>query len=100
MQPVSMSDQDGWDHFLADHGFTEASFFTRWKERMTVLSFIEDRFEMGVNIKPEQIQSYYENTLVPEYQRQHAPTPKLEAISSQIRAVLSQQQISSLLQDG
>ena len=85
--------------FLADHGFTEASFFTRWKERMTVLSFIEDRFEMGVNIKPEQIQSYYEKTLVPEYQRQHAPAPKLDAISSQIREVLLQQQISNLLQD-
>lgn len=89
----------GWDHFLADHGFTETSFFIRWKERMTVLSFVEDRFELGINIKPEQIQTYYEKTLVPEYQRQHAPAPKLEAISSQIREVLLQQQISNLLLD-
>ena len=89
----------GWDHFLADHGFTETSFFTRWKERMTVLSFIEDRFELGVNIKPDQIQSYYEKTLLPEYQRQHVPAPKLEAISGQIREVLLQEQISNLLQD-
>ena len=89
----------GWDRFLADHGFTEASFFTRWKERMTVLSFVEDRFELGVDIKPDQIQSYYEKTLVPEYQRQHASPPKLAAISSEIREVLLQQQISKLLQD-
>jgi hypothetical protein len=89
----------GWDRFLTDHGFTETSFFTRWKERMTVLSFIEDRFEVGVNIKPDQIQSYYEKTLLPEYQRQDAPVPKLEAISGQIREVLLQQQISNLLQD-
>jgi hypothetical protein len=89
----------GWDRFLTDHGFTETSFFTRWKERMTVLSFIEERFEMGVNIKPDQIQSYYEKTLLPEYQRQHATAPKLQAISSQIREVLLQQQISNLLQD-
>lgn len=89
----------GWDHFLADHGFTEDTFFTRWKERMAVLSFIEERFELGVNIKPEQIRDYYEKTLVPEYQRQHAPPPKLEAISNQIREVLLQQQISNLLQD-
>jgi hypothetical protein len=91
--------KEGWDRFLADHGFTETSFVTRWKERMTVLSFIEDRFEMGINIKPDQIQSYYEKTLLPEYQRQHAPAPKLEAISGQIREVLLQQQISNLLQD-
>jgi hypothetical protein len=89
----------GWDHFLADHGFTEASFFARWKERMTVLSFIEDRFEIGVNIKPQDLQNYYETTLVPEYQRQHAQVPPLNAISSQIREVLLQQQISNLLQD-
>ena len=89
----------GWDRFLADHGFTENSFFIRWKERMTVLSFIEERFELGVNIKPEQIQSYYEKTLLPEYQRQHAQAPKLDAISGQVREVLMQQQISNLLQD-
>jgi peptidyl-prolyl cis-trans isomerase SurA len=89
----------GWDHFLTDHGFTEESFFIRWKERMTVLSFIEDRFELGVSIKPDQIQIYYEKTLVPEYQRQHVPAPKLDAISSQIREVLLQEQISNLLQD-
>ena len=89
----------GWNRFLTDHGFTEASFFTRWKERMTVLSFIEDRFEMGVAIKPEQIQTYYEKTLLPEYQRAHAQAPKLDAISDQIREVLLQQQISNLLQD-
>jgi len=89
----------GWDRFLADHGFTETSFFARWKERMTVLSFVEDRFELGVDIKPDQIKSYYEKTLVPEYQRQHVPAPKLESISSEIREVLLQQQISNLLQD-
>ena len=89
----------GWDRFLADHGFTEESFFVRWKERMTVLSFIEDRFELGVDIKHDQIQTYYEKTLVPEYQRLHAPPPQLASISSEIREVLLQQQISKLLQD-
>lgn len=91
--------KEGWDHFLADHGFTEASFFARWRDRMMVLSFIEERFELGVSITLDQIQNYYDKTLLPEYQRQHAPAPKLESISSQIREVLLQQQISNLLQD-
>jgi peptidyl-prolyl cis-trans isomerase SurA len=91
--------KEGWDRFLVDHGFTEASFFARWKDRMTVLSYVDERFELGVNITPEQIQSYYDKTLLPEYQRQHAPAPKLESISGQIREVLLQQQISNLLQD-
>ena len=89
----------GWHRFLADHGFTEESFFARWKERMTVLSFVDERFQMGVNIQPDQIQSYYEKTLVPQYQRQHVPAPKMVTISDQIREVLLQQQVSNLLQD-
>jgi hypothetical protein len=88
-----------WDRFLEEHGFTEASFFSRWKERMEVLEFIEDRFQMGVNITQDQIQSYYQKTLLPEYQSQHAPAPKLDAISSQIREILLQQQVTNLLSD-
>lgn len=91
--------KEGWDRFLAGNGFTEASFFARWKERMTVLSFIEDRFQLGINITPQQIQDYYQKTLLPEYERLHAPAPKLNAITSQIREVLLQQQISNLLGD-
>ena len=89
----------GWDKFLADQGFTESSFFNRWKDRMEVLDFIEDRFQMGVNITDAQIQDYYEKTLLPEYRQQNAPAPKLDAISSQVREVLLQQQITNLLSD-
>ena len=91
--------KEGWDHFLADNGFTEASFFARWKERMSVLSFIEDRFQMGVSITPQEVRTYYDKTLLPEYERQNAPAPKLTAVSSQIREVLLQQQITNLLGD-
>jgi parvulin-like peptidyl-prolyl isomerase len=91
--------KEGWDRFLAENGFTETSFFARWKERMDVLSFIEDRFQLGINITPQQIQTYYDKTLLPEYARQHAPAPKLNTITKQIREVLLQQQISNLLQD-
>ncbi|HTV08850.1 MAG TPA: hypothetical protein VMD97_07390 [Candidatus Aquilonibacter sp.] len=89
----------GWDRFLADNGFTEASLFKRWKQRMEVLDFIEDRFQMGIDITQAQIQSYYEKTLLPEYKEQNAPAPKLDAISGQIREVLLQQQITNLLSD-
>ncbi len=91
--------KEGWDHFLADHGFNEASFYARWKERMTVLNYIGERFQTGLNITQAQIKDYYDKVLLPEYARQHAPAPKIEAISGQIREILLQQQISNLLQD-
>ena len=89
----------GWDRFLSDQGFTEASFFARWKLRMEMLQFISERFQTGIPITPEQIRDYYEKTMLPEYTRQHATPPKLESISGQIEEVLLQRQVSNLLID-
>jgi hypothetical protein len=91
--------KEGWGRFLTDQGFTEASLFARWKQRMEMLQFIEERFRLGVSITPEQIKDYYDKTLLPEYSREHAAAPKLDAISSQIQEVLLQQQVTSLLDD-
>jgi hypothetical protein len=89
----------GWDRFLADQGFTPASLLVRWKQRMSVLRYIEERFQTGMNITPAQIKTYYDSTLVPEYRRQNVAPPKLDAISGQIQEVILQQQVSGLLTD-
>lgn len=91
--------KQGWDKFLADQGFTEATFFARWKLRMEMLQFISERFQTGIPITPAQIRDYYEKTMLPEYARLHATPPKLETISGQIEEVLLQRQVSSLLID-
>jgi len=90
----------GWQRFVADQGFTMAELRDRWRTRIAVLRFVEIRFRSGIRISPEEISSYYEKTMLPEYERQHvSPPPKLEAISIKIQEVLLQQQVSSLLAD-
>ena len=89
----------GWKSFLAKHGFTEETFMSRWRARMEVLRFIEERFRMGVRIPESEIRSYYEKTLLPEYAKQHTTPPKLDAISDRIQEILLQQQVSNLLGD-
>ncbi len=89
----------GWHEFLTAHGFTEESFSLRWRSRMEVLRFIEERFRMGITIPEADIKSYYEKTLLPQYEAQHTTAPKLEAISPRIQEVLLQQQVSNLLGD-
>ena len=81
------------------HGFTEEMLTARWRTRMEVLRFIEDRFRMGIRIPPAEIKNYYEKTLLPQYEKQHATPPKLEAISDRIQEILLQQQVSNLLGD-
>jgi peptidyl-prolyl cis-trans isomerase SurA len=91
--------QAGWDKFLASQGFTEATLTGLWRQRMVVLRFIEQRFRMGIKITPEQIQEYYNKTLLPQYAAKHSSAPPVAAISSRIQEILLQQQVSNLLTD-
>jgi peptidyl-prolyl cis-trans isomerase SurA len=89
----------GWKSFLAKQGFTPEELKDRWRERMQVLGYVEQRFRGGAQITPEQIQSYYTNVLTPEYRKDNATPPRLATISGRIQEVLLQQQISDLLDD-
>jgi peptidyl-prolyl cis-trans isomerase SurA len=90
---------EGWLHFLADNGFTEEEFRQRWRERMTMLRFIEQRFRMGIRIEPAEINQYYQETLLPEYASRHVAPPTLGAIRDRIQEILLQQQVGKLLDD-
>jgi peptidyl-prolyl cis-trans isomerase SurA len=87
----------GWDKFLATQGFTETTLMGLWKQRMTVLAFIEQRFRMGIKISDAQIKKYYDTDLKAQYDAQHATEPPLASISNRIQEVLLQQQVSALL---
>ena len=91
--------EEGWDKFLAAQGFTAAELQMRWTERMQVLAYIENRFKMGIRISPEEIKTYYDKTLLPEYAKRKAKAPKLADISDRIQEILLQQQVGKLLQD-
>ena len=88
-----------WQKFVSEHGFTVEEMRERWRTRMQVLRFIEQRFRMGVRISPEEIKTYYDKTLLPLYAAQKVQPPKLDAISERVQEVLLQQQVSSLLSD-
>jgi hypothetical protein len=89
----------GWDVFLASNGFTEAEFNEKWRQRMEVLRFIEQRFRAGIKITPEEIQTYYNQTMLPEYAKQGTKAPPLDSISDRIQEVLLAQRVSGLLGD-
>jgi parvulin-like peptidyl-prolyl isomerase len=90
---------EGWKKFLGDHGFAEEEFRARWRKRMELLKFIEVRFRNGISIKDDEIKTYYEKTMLPEYAKRKVTPPPLEGIKTRIEEVLLQQQVSALLQD-
>ena len=54
---------------------------------------------MGVRISPEDIQTYYEKTLLPQYAVKKATPPPVKSISRRIQEVLLQREVSGLLSD-
>jgi peptidyl-prolyl cis-trans isomerase SurA len=89
----------GWQKFLATQGFSEQDINTLWQRRMDTLAFIEERFKQGIKITPDQIKTYYNESMLPEYEKAHATPAPLSAISGRIQQVLLQRQVSSLLND-
>ena len=94
---ASCETDEGWTKFLAGVGFTPEEVRERWRLRLEVLRFIEQRFRAGIRISEAQIEEFYKNTMLPQYAQQKVQPPPLEAISARIEQVLLEQQVSVLL---
>jgi len=85
----------GWKAFLAAHALTEQRVDAFLRYRLEILSFIEERFRQGIQISEQQVEAYYNNTLLPEY----APgetVPPLAEVTPRIQEILLQQQVNDL----
>ena len=89
----------GWEKFVGDRGFTMEELRERWKLRMKVLRFIEERFRMGIRIEQPEIHEYYKTTLIPAYEKEKAPPPPEGTIADKIQEILLQQRVDKLLDD-
>jgi chorismate mutase len=95
----SCETEEGWQRFLASRGFTEGNLHTLWKERMQILDFVGARFRTGIRITQPEIETYYKEKLVPEFQGHKLPPPLLAQVSERIDEVLLQQHVNGLLND-
>jgi hypothetical protein len=89
----------GWERFVADQGFTLEELRDRWRQRMEVLQFVEQRFRMGIRIAQPEIDEYYQKTLAPGYVKQGATPPPEASVADRIQEILLQQQVNSLLDE-
>jgi len=85
----------GWNAFLVRHELTESRVRAYLRNRMQILRFIEIRFRQGIQISQQEIETYYRNTLVPQYQAGQA-IPPLSAVSPRIEEILLQQQVNMM----
>jgi hypothetical protein len=85
----------GWRAFLENHGLTQARVDSYLRGRIEILSFIEQRFKQGLSIPQQDVEAYYHNTLVPQYQTGQA-VPQLDEVAPRIEEILLQRQVNAM----
>lgn len=85
----------GWAAFLAAYGLTTERVEAYLRYRMEILSFIEQRFRQGVQISQQEIETYYRDTLLPQYEATQT-APSLKEVSRRIQEILLQQQVNRM----
>ncbi len=92
---LNCASEEGWRAFLAAHALTIERVRAYLRFRIQILRFIEERFRQGIRITPEEIESYYKQTLLPQYAPGEA-VPMLEEVSPRIQEILLQRQVNVL----
>jgi hypothetical protein len=85
----------GWKAFLAAHGLTAERVEAYLRYRLEILRFIEQRFRQGIQISPQQVETYYHDTLLPQYAPGEA-VPPLDQVAPRLQEILLQQQVNEL----
>ena len=90
--------QAGWNAFLSSQGLTQEHVETYLRYRIEILRFIEQRFRQGISIEPKEIETYYHDTLIPQYAKGEA-IPPLDQVSARIQEILLQQRVNVMFDD-
>jgi peptidyl-prolyl cis-trans isomerase SurA len=88
----------GWKAFLAAHGLTQEHVENYLRYRLQILRFIEQRFRQGISISAQEIDTYYHNTLLPQYAKGET-IPPLDQVSDRLQEILLQQRVNALFDD-
>lgn len=91
------SDEE-WKTFLTEHGLTQENVSEYFRNRLEVLSFIEQRFRSGIHIPPQDVENYYRNTLLPQYKTGET-VPSFENVAPRIEEILLQQQVTAMFDE-
>jgi peptidyl-prolyl cis-trans isomerase SurA len=95
---LNCASEEGWKAFLATHELNPERVRSYLRFRIQILRFIEERFRQGIHIAPEEIESYYKETLLPQYAAGET-TPILEEVAPRIQEILLQRQVNALFDD-
>jgi hypothetical protein len=90
---------EGYQSAVKALGLDEGSILARLEIEKQVLGVIDERLRPSAWVDPADIQTYYEKTFVPQYEKLNnkSQPPAPDAVTDQIREILIQKKIDELL---
>jgi len=89
-----------FDDALKAYNLSEEDLRDFLRRQLNMLRFIDFRFRIGMEVSEDEIKSYYENSYTPQVRLVEAGvTEPLEEVRGQIREIVAQQQVDTLLDD-
>ena len=82
------SSPDQFQESLKSMEMTESDLRDVIQRELAVWKFVQDRFEPFIILLPQQIQQYYDETLLPQLRETGAPLPAFELVQEKIREIL------------
>lgn len=97
-QQLGLESDSAWHQKLKDYGLLEADVADIVTEQLDVLNFVDTRFRMAVQVSPDDIRRYYNDTYVPRFKQQSpgATPPRLDSVRAQIESILLQERMNDL----
>ena len=95
---AKFSSQQAYQAALQALGMTEQQVLKRLELYQRTLQMINNRLRPSALPDPEEVATYYKNTFVPEYAKEHSGAPPpLDSVRGQIREILVQKKMNELL---
>ena len=97
--PAHCETEAGWQKFLAARGLSAEEVNQSWRERLTILAYVDERFRAGIRVSHADIENYYQQQLVPQFTAKHQTAPPLKQLQTRIQEVLLQEQVTKQMDD-
>lgn len=94
--PGTASDE-GWKTVLTRYGLTQQDVEDTLTSQVRILRFVDLRFRGLVRVDKNQINTYYQEKLLPQLRNQGAAEPALAEVSDKIEKILVEQSIDEML---
>jgi hypothetical protein len=88
---------EGWRNLLSRHGLNEKELEHRVAQQLDLFRFVDARLRPGIQIDPQSIEIYYQETLVPQVRKSGSQPAPLAEVTPEIKELLTQKKMNDLL---